>query len=49
MAWESTVTLEDGLAFGRMGGKVSLILEKPGILKVFYELSDRISMGKSES
>ena len=39
MAWESTVTLEAGLAFGRMG-EVSLILEKSGMLKLFYELND---------
>ena len=40
MAWVSTVTLEAGLAFGRMGGKVSLTLEKPGTLKLFYELNN---------
>ena len=29
MAWETNVTLETSLSFGRMKGKVSLILEKP--------------------
>ena len=31
MAWEVNVTLEASLAFSRMEGKVSLILEKPEI------------------
>ena len=39
-AWKLTVTLEAGLPFERMGGKVCLILEKPGILKLFYEPND---------
>ena len=38
MAWVSTVTQEASLTFGRMGRKVSLILEKPGILKLLYKL-----------
>ena len=29
MAWETKATLEASLSFGKMEGKVSLILEKP--------------------
>ena len=29
MAWETNITLEASLSFGRMEGKASLILEKP--------------------
>ena len=37
MAWETNITLEASLAFGRMEGKMSLILEKPGTFKLHYE------------
>ena len=35
MAWEANLTLEASLAFGRMEGKMFLILEKP---EICYEL-----------
>ena len=37
MDWETNVTLDASLAFGKMEGKVSLILEKPEIC--YHELT----------